>query len=193
VTFHGDQTSCDVIRETSVPPLGSSTTREPTPAVVAVGRYGDVTTTAPARHLCSAARPVWGRGVREIPDFCCELEPSDVCLSTGTLGQDTQGLPPRRCRGPAARSASQRVGGSPTPLCSHTQAEAPFKDTPVHSLRLEGCALLAGLARSSSIVHELASRCRTTIEADPPLVPPRAAEDRQCIATDTTGRLGGAR
>ena len=124
VTFHGDQTSRDVIRETSVPPLGSSTTREPTPAVVAVGRYGDVTTTAPASHLCSAAHPVWGHGVREIPDFCCELEPSDVCLSTGTLGQDTQGLPPRRCRGPAERSASQRVGGSPNPLCSHMRAEA---------------------------------------------------------------------
>src|SRR5829696_9361596 len=74
VTFHGDQTSRHVIRETSVPPLGSSTTREPTPAIVAVGRYGDVTTTAPASHLCSAAHPVWGHGVREIPDFCCELE-----------------------------------------------------------------------------------------------------------------------
>ena len=30
------------------------------------------------------------------------------------------------------------------PLCSHTQAEAYSKDTPVYSLRLDGCTILAG-------------------------------------------------
>ena len=48
------------------------------------------------------------------------LESPAVSLSTGTLGQNTQGRPLRRCRGPAARSASQRVAGSTTlPLFSY--------------------------------------------------------------------------
>jgi hypothetical protein len=42
VTFHRDWASRHVICEPSVPPLGPSTAREPTPAVVAVGvgRHG---------------------------------------------------------------------------------------------------------------------------------------------------------
>ena len=58
-----------------------------------------------------------------------------------------QGRPPQRCRGQAARSASQHVGGSPTSLSSCTRAEAPSKDTPVISLHLDGCTHLVGLAR----------------------------------------------
>jgi hypothetical protein len=46
-----------VICETSVPPLGPSTARESTLAFVAVGRYGDVATTAPAGHLSVAGVP----------------------------------------------------------------------------------------------------------------------------------------
>lgn len=55
-----------------------------------------------------------------------------VSLSTGTAGQGRQGRPPQRCRGRAARSASRRVGGSPT-LSSHKRAGAPAKDTPVRA------------------------------------------------------------
>jgi hypothetical protein len=88
--------------------------------------------------LCRSWRwPIWGRrdnspgraslgGRRPVRS---ELEPSDMCLTTGTLGQDTQGLPSQLCQGPAGRPGSQRVGGSPNPLCSHTRAGASYKDT----------------------------------------------------------------
>src|ERR671921_2802074 len=65
---------------------------------------------------------------------------------TGALWQDTPEQPLRRCRGPAALSASQRVGGSPSLPCARRRADTPFEDPLVRSLSLDGRTPLRDLA-----------------------------------------------